>query len=188
LLNEYKIGEDDISREPSDDQRFICAVIKTCMIIRKSQYLGDISAESIRRELDSLELTDSYKLEFRELIRTLVPISKTSPEDITEGECDGDSGIVSEGRLYFHGTKTKTEALLVDTKGSLTWLYCDDKSIFEDFDTGDFVRVGHGAIMESYPGQTYISQMALIEDGDISSFTDEEWERLSGVFVGGLER
>ena len=188
LLNEYEIGEDDFSHEPSDDQRFICAVIETCMIIRKSQYLGDITAEIIRRELDSLDLTDPYKAEFRELLRTLVPISKTSPEDITEGECDGSSGMVSEGRLYFHGTKTKTEALLVDTRGSLTWLYCDDKSIFEDFDTGDFVRVGHGMIMESYPGQTYISQMALIEDGDISSFTEEEWERLSGVFVGGLER
>lgn len=190
LLNEYKIGENDFSRESSDDQRFICAVIETCMIIRKSQYLGDITANKVRRELDSLDLTAPYKLEFRELIHTLMPESKTLPEDITEGagECDRDSGMVSEGRLYFHGTKTKTEALLVDTKGSLTWLYCDDKSIFEDFDTGDFVRVGHGAIMESYPGQTYISQMALIKDGDISSFTDEEWDRLSDVFVGGLER
>lgn len=113
------------------------------------------------------------------------------PEDITENPAlDGemDAGMVSEGRLYFQGTKTKTEALLVDTRGSLTWLYCDDKSIFENFDTGDFVRVGHGMIMESYPGQTYISQIALIEDGDISSFTDEEWARLSGVFADGLER
>ncbi len=188
LLNEYEIGEDDISQEMSDDQRFICALIETCMILRKSQYLGDITVGGIRRELDSLDLTDPYKIEFRELIHTLVPETKALSEDITEGEGDGDSGMVSEGRLYFQGTKTKTEALLVDTRGSLTWLYCDDKSIFEDFDTGDFVRVGHGAIMESYPGQTYISQMALIKDGDVSSFTDEEWERLSGIFVGGLER
>ena len=113
-----------------------------------------------------------------------------TPEDITENyDLDGDSdeGMVSEGRLYFHPT-SKTEALLVDSKGSLTWLYSSDKSIFEGFDTGDYVRVGHGMIMETYPGQTYISKIALIEDGDINSFTDEEWSRLSDVFVDGLER
>ena len=53
---------------------------------------------------------------------------------------------------------------------------------------GDYVRVGHGMVMESYPGQTYISKIALLEDGDINSFTDEEWSRLSDVFVDGLER
>lgn len=117
------------------------------------------------------------------------PTGTWSAEDITENpdyDGNGDLGMVSEGRLYFH--ISKTEALLVDSKGSLTWLYSDNKEIFAPFDTGDYVRVGHGMIMESYPGQTYISQIALIEDGDISSFTDEEWERLSGVFVGELER
>ena len=112
------------------------------------------------------------------------------PEDITENyDLDGDSdeGMVSEGRLYFH-LNSKTEALLVDSKGSLTWLYSSDKSIFDGFDTGDYVRVGHGMVMESYPGQTYISKIAIIEDGDINSFTDEEWSRLSDVFVDGLER
>ena len=112
------------------------------------------------------------------------------PEDITENyDLDGDSdeGMVSDGRLYFH-LNSKTEALLVDSQGSLTWLYCSDKSIFDGFDTGDYVRVGHGMVMESYPGQTYISKIALIEDGDINSFTDEEWSRLSDVFVDGLER
>ena len=114
------------------------------------------------------------------------------PEDITENPAlDGDmeAGRVSEGRLYFLSSETKTNALLVDSEGSLTWLYSkDNESIFESFDTGDYVRVGHGMIMESYPGQTYISQIALIEDGDVYSFTDEEWTRLSAVFADGLER
>ena len=112
-----------------------------------------------------------------------------NPEDITENPAlDGEmyAGMVSEGRLYFH--TPNSSPLLVDSKGSLTWLYCEDKAIFNGFDTGDYVRVGHGMIMESYPGQTYISQIALIEDGDISSFSDEEWSRLSDVFEGGLER
>lgn len=106
-------------------------------------------------------------------------------EDITEGimgaDNERDSGMVSEGRLFFY--HTKSEALLIDSKGSLTWLYSDNKNIFNGFDTGDYVKVSHGYIMESYPAQTYISRIALVEDGDISSLTDEDWEKLEGVFV-----
>lgn len=111
-------------------------------------------------------------------------------EDITANSAlDGamDEGMVSEGRLYFMNGGSKTEALLVE-ENTLTWLYCEDKSIFASFDTGDFVRVGHGMIMETYPGQTYITRIALIEDGDINSFTDGEWNRLSDVFSDGPER
>ena len=112
------------------------------------------------------------------------------PEDITENPAldgDMDEGMVSEGRLYFMNGGSKTEALLVE-ENTLTWLYCEDKSIFASFDTGDFVRVGHGMIMETYPGQTYITRIALIEDGDINSFTDGEWNRLSDIFSDGPER
>lgn len=106
-------------------------------------------------------------------------------EEITEGimgaDNERDSGMVSEGRLYFHNTKT--EALLIDSTGSLLWLYSENKGIFDSFDTGDYVRVGHGFVMESYPGQTYISKIALIEDGDVSSLTDEDCDKLEEVFV-----
>ena len=110
-----------------------------------------------------------------------------SRDQVASDSIDGDfyEGMVSEGRLYFH--VSKTEALLVDSAGSLLWLYSSDKSIFEGFDSGDYVKVRHGAVMESYPGQTYISRIDLVEDGDISSFSDEEWERLSWVFADGLE-
>ena len=94
---------------------------------------------------------------------------------------DNDSGMVSEGRLYFHGAKT--EALLIESGGSLLWLYSNDVKAFEDLDTGDYVRVGYDYVMESYPGQTYIDWITLVEDGDVSSITDEEWERLDEVFV-----
>ncbi len=102
------------------------------------------------------------------------------PEDITEGEIvDNDSGSVGEGRIYFYNTKT--QALLLDKWGGLTWLYAKDPGIFEPFDTGDYVRVSHGGVMLSYPGQTNISRLALIEDGDESSFTEEELERIALV-------
>lgn len=110
-----------------------------------------------------------------------VPTAK--PEDATESpDIDGDSGTVSEGRLYFVGTRDK--ALLLGEDGALTWLYADDAKLFEGFDTGDRVSVSHGAIMMSYPGQTHISRVVLIEDGDASSFTDEEKALLERVSDG----
>lgn len=96
------------------------------------------------------------------------------------------SGMFSEGRLYFH--ISKSEALLVESKGSLMWIYSETDGFFDGFDSGDYVKVEHGFIMESYPGQTYASVIELIEDGDIYSFTDEEWERLSWVFAESPER
>ena len=99
---------------------------------------------------------------------------------------DTNSGVFSQGRLYFNGTKE--QALLVDDKGSLTWLYSEDAHAFERFDSGDLVRVEHGAVMESYPGQTYVSSVELIADGDLQSFTAAEWERLCAVFIEPPER
>lgn len=96
------------------------------------------------------------------------------------------SGMFSEGRLYFHNSKSS--ALLVDSKGSLTWIYSEIDGFFEGFDTGDYVKIEHGFMMESYPGQTYASVIELVEDGDIYSFTDEEWERLSWPFSEPPER
>ena len=71
LLNEYEIGVGDISADMSEDQRFINSVVQLCMILHNSKYLGDITIDGILEDLDSLELTDPYKLEFREMVRTL---------------------------------------------------------------------------------------------------------------------
>jgi len=105
------------------------------------------------------------------------------PEDITESTVvDNDSGAVSEGRLYFGSSKNK--ALLLSADGVMTWLYAKDESVFDRFETGDLVRVSHGGVMMSYPGQTNISKIALLEDGDISSFTEEEIAILEAVIDG----
>ena len=71
LLNEYVLGSEMIGDEISDDGRFINTVVQLCMILHNSKYLGDITVDSILEELDSLELTDPYKVEFRELVRAL---------------------------------------------------------------------------------------------------------------------
>ena len=89
-----------------------------------------------------------------------------------------DWGLVSEGRLYYHDTGV----LLLKSNGSLMWLYeKEGVDLLSYFYTGDYVRVAHGEVMESYPEQTYISRMALVENGSPSSLTDEEWERLAEV-------
>ena len=70
LLNEYNIGSN--SCEASDDTRFISCVVELVALLRNPNYTGAITLHGILDELDSLTLTDSYKLEFRELVRKLV--------------------------------------------------------------------------------------------------------------------
>ena len=71
-LNEYGIGPDQISNEMSDDMKFITSVIETCMILRSSKYIGDITIEDVMQTLSSLTLDDPYKAEFYEILQTLV--------------------------------------------------------------------------------------------------------------------
>ena len=195
LLNEYMVHS--FSSKISDDQKFIGAVIETCMLLHNSQYAEGLTLTKIYDDIKDLDLDgDSYKEEFRKMIKAFADAEAPAdiddvltPEDITEspdGSCDNDSGMVSEGRLYFSGTKS--QALLVGENGTLTWLYCEENGVFDDFVTGDLVRVAHGYIMESWPGQTYISQIALIEEGDIYSFSDLQWEMLTDVFVDPPKR
>lgn len=111
-----------------------------------------------------------------------VGTSPWRPEDITASKDDEEwtelSGGVMEGRLFFRSYTDK--ALLVGD--SLTWLYSNDPEAFAPFNSGDYVKVSHGMVYYTYPGQTYISKIALVEDGDLASFTPQEWEWLSEVF------
>ena len=179
-LNEYTIDRSIISTGEDADSTFLCAVIETCMILRKSQYLDDITLDGIIEELESLNLSQyPERAEFLDLIKKL-----SLTNHIVKNEKN--AGNQSKGRLYFH--KSQNSALLVDTEGSLTWLYAETEGFFSGFDSGDLVLVEHGYVAESYPGQTYVSEIELIENGDISSFTDEEWNRLSAVFADPPER
>ncbi len=71
-LNEYEIGNESLNYDaPSADFKFACAVAETSMLLRKSVLLGDIGIDDILSTLNALALDDPYKLEFRELIKTL---------------------------------------------------------------------------------------------------------------------
>lgn len=70
-LNEYEIGAENVTVQADDDTRFIASVIELVSLIRNPQYEGDVTVESILAELQGLELADSYKAEFRELVKAL---------------------------------------------------------------------------------------------------------------------
>lgn len=71
LLNSYGIGEREMAATASNDTRFISAVVELAALLRNREYSGEITLQGILKELDSLTLTDSYKTEFRELVRKL---------------------------------------------------------------------------------------------------------------------
>lgn len=73
-LNEYEIANE--LSVPSEDMRFITAVIETAALLRNREYNGDITLESIYGELSGLELEDGYKAEFRELIKKLANVDE----------------------------------------------------------------------------------------------------------------
>ena len=73
LLNEYALGNEIIKAEPTADTRFIGAVIQTCMLLHGSEYAEGITLEGIVEDLEALDLEgDSYKAEFREILRNFV--------------------------------------------------------------------------------------------------------------------
>lgn len=70
-LNEYGIPESAITLEPTEDMRFITSVIELVSLLRNPDYSGDITVQSILEELKGLNLTDSYKVEFREIVKAI---------------------------------------------------------------------------------------------------------------------
>ena len=70
-LSEYPIGEKDVTSAPSDDWRFASAVIEFGMIVNDSENKGSSTTDSVLDILDGTSLDDSYRSEFRDLVRRL---------------------------------------------------------------------------------------------------------------------
>jgi len=75
----FKVPETEESREISagiatvsattDDVLFISAVVESALIMRDSTHKGSANIDSVITRLESLELTDEYKVAFLELIK-----------------------------------------------------------------------------------------------------------------------
>ena len=72
MLEQYSFTKEIITETPSDDLKFICAVIETSMIIHRSKYIGEITLENVKETLNGLTLSDVYRKEFRSLINKLI--------------------------------------------------------------------------------------------------------------------
>lgn len=73
LLNEYSIGSAEYTQTQSEDIRFICCLIQTCMILHKSEYVGGVMVEDIIAELESMDMSDHPdRAEFCTLLKTAI--------------------------------------------------------------------------------------------------------------------
>lgn len=74
-LNEYYVT--NLESAASEDEKFLCAVIETCMILHNSEYVGDITLEDIAETLSALDLADyPERAEFYELVKQLIARQK----------------------------------------------------------------------------------------------------------------
>ena len=66
--NADPIGQGDYTDDPSDDFIFASSVAEFGMILSKSEYVNEGSLKRVIKKLDSIDLDDEYKEEFRELV------------------------------------------------------------------------------------------------------------------------
>ena len=70
--NQYSIGKKD-QKEPTDDFRFVTALIETAMVLHNSKYLGDINLHNVLDILNQLDLSEQpLRREFKSLIQKIV--------------------------------------------------------------------------------------------------------------------
>lgn len=67
-LLEYPIGYDSYCEKPSDDFLFAAAVAEFGLLASHSEYPEDASVEHVIKTVRKLDLKDSYKIEFLELV------------------------------------------------------------------------------------------------------------------------
>ena len=72
LLNEYNIGMQNYTAAPSDDLRFMVAVIQTTMILHNSKYVGGATLDGIVETLEGMDLSRTPdRAEFLALLKKL---------------------------------------------------------------------------------------------------------------------
>ncbi len=70
-LNEYTFGNETVLAEATEETAFILSVVKTVALLKNKEYNGDITIGSIAAELSEIELSDSYKAEFFDIVQSL---------------------------------------------------------------------------------------------------------------------
>ena len=55
----------------------------------------------------------------------------------------------------------------------------ENKNLFKDVQTGDKIEITHGAILESYPGQTNAYSCKIIEKGGLEDIPQDIYDELN---------
>ena len=67
-LNEYVLGREIVRQAPTTETLFIISVVELAGLLRNTDYQGDITVSTIKDTLMPLALTDSYMIEFRNMV------------------------------------------------------------------------------------------------------------------------
>lgn len=71
VIEEYNIGRESV-READDEMLFIASVIGASMLIRSSEYKGDLNERALLEMINSIELSDRYMKDFRDYVNDLM--------------------------------------------------------------------------------------------------------------------
>ena len=71
-LLEYVINKENLVDTPSDDFTFAAAVAEFAMVLNNSDYLALGSLSQIQENVDTLDLDDPYKIEFVEMVNSVI--------------------------------------------------------------------------------------------------------------------
>lgn len=89
---------------------------------------------------------------------------------------------------YFLKSRTGTPLIIADNSPVAMSVHPDfntGKEVFDDFTDGDLIKIWCEAVMESYPGQTNIYDIRLMEEGDIENIDNDVLKSLQEM--GWLE-
>ena len=71
VIEEYNIGKESV-READDEMLFIASVIGASMLVRNSEYKGELNERSLLEMINSIELSDRYMKDFRDYVNDLM--------------------------------------------------------------------------------------------------------------------
>lgn len=78
--------------------------------------------------------------------------------------------------------------LVVSDRGEPIVMISEDKSVFNDLTTGDTVKIQCEYVMETYPAQTYITDLEFVKNGEITDVPADVLENLEELgWVAVLE-
>ncbi len=176
-LNEYVLGHEIISTEPSAETSFIISVTELASLLRNKNYNGDITVKTIFSELDALELDEQDMVEFRDLVGEL--IDYTEPEQETaQPNNDQVAEKWSVEGLYLK-CDNGSSMIIASGVGPCVMRANDNSVSFAGLTDGDKIRIEVFLIEETYPAGATVYRIEKLSDGERSDIPSDIMKELS---------